>query len=163
MTTELFKMAIRNLTYHKLRTSLTVMGVMIGIAAVIALVALGAGLTASVSEQLEQLGSNRIIVMAKSSGGFGPSTGASAQLTDRDLNEIKSVKNVDVAVPVVFKMFPVKFKDKTATSYVIGVPTNEAEIFFSDVQAYDLEEGRYMNSGEKGVAVIGSRVAKDLF
>lgn len=156
---EIVRVSVRNLSHQKLRTALTLLGVVIGIAAVVALISLSQGLSRSVEKQLEQLGPNNIFITpsASMSGSFGP-TGTAAVLTERDLNEIKKINTVDAAIPVLFKSAPVEFNSKTTIVSIIGIPVDEADKYFKDVQSFEVAEGRYPRKGEGSVAVIGSRL-----
>lgn len=155
---EIFRVAMRNLSHQKARTALTMLGVIIGIAAVVALISLGAGLSTSVAQQLEEFGADKIIVSPKISGGFGPPVGATKELSSKELNVIKKTRGVETAIPILLKNLPVEYKGKTAQITVYGIPPEEGEEFFSDIQQYEAEQGRFMREGEKSKVVIGSRV-----
>lgn len=160
---EVFKVAIRNLAHHKLRTGLTLLGIIIGIGAIVALVALGGALTGSIEKQFEQLGSNRIIVSPKMSVGFGAPTGSAVQLRDRDVATVQNVMGVKFAIPILFKTLPVEYNNVKTTLFVMGLPLSEASKFFSDVQGYQIDQGRVLKTGESSSVVIGAKVAKDVF
>ena len=130
---EIFRVAIRNLSHQKPRTALTLLGVVIGIAAVIALVSVGRGLEASVRDSLESLGPDRIIVTPQGVNGFGPPAVAQG-LTNKELEIVERNRKIDKVPPVVFKNFPVKYGGVTESIWITGVPP-ESEVFFSDVKA----------------------------
>ena len=161
---EILKVSVRNLSHHKARTFLTLLGVIIGIAAVVALISLGSGLNASIQEQFEQLGPNRIFIAQRAGGTFarGPPTGG-VSLTDRDLEAIKKVSGVESAVPFIQKTLPVKRGDESIVTFVGGFPTDDTEEFFSDIQTFEIDSGRFMKDGERSAAVIGNRIATDTF
>ncbi len=159
---EIFAVALRNLAHQKTRTILTLLGVVVGIAAVVALISLGQGMNSSISERLEALGSNKIIVAPKfAARGFGPPV-AAQQLSEKDLEAVRKIRNVDVAVPILFKSLPVKYGDEIFSTTLYGVPAEESGEFFSDIQAYETAEGRFFTANEKNAVVIGSR-AKSAF
>jgi putative ABC transport system permease protein len=161
---ELFKVAWRNLTHRRARTMLTLIGVVIGIAAVVALISLGNGLSGAIDQQLKSLGSDKIIVAPKTSGsGFGQPGGSSIRMTNKDVDVVNKVKGVELAIPLLFKSFSAKFGDKTAVTSAIGIPTGDTDKFFSDLQRYEIVEGRRFRKGEKNVAILGSRVSDNLF
>jgi len=160
---EVFRVAFRNLSHQKARTALTLLGVIIGIAAVVALISLSAGLTTSVADQLQQLGSDKIIVTPKMGSSFGPSAGVVQKLSDRDLNVIERINGVDIAIPVLMKTLPVKYNDRTAFVTIYAAPSEDADQLFSGVQRYEIDEGRFINKGEKNAAVVGARFHTDLF
>ena len=161
---EILKVSFRNLSHHKARTVLTLLGVVIGIAAVVALISLGEGLNASIEKQFEQLGPNRIFIAQRSGGAFarGPPTGG-ISLTDRDLETIKKVSGIEAAVPFIQKQLPVRFGEESIIAFIGGFPTEDTEEFFSDIQTFQLDRGRFMKEGERSTVVIGSRIATDTF
>lgn len=161
----LFRLSFRSLGKRKLRTALTLLGIIIGIATIVALISLGDSMKNSISEQLNQLGPNRIIVMPASSGsGFGaPSGGAARVLTERDLERIRNIKGVESAIPIVTKSFPVTYKKTTKMVTIMGVAAKDSEKFFSDVQSFDLKEGRFFKDGEMNTVVLGSMLLDGYF
>ncbi len=161
---EILKVAWRNLTHQRARTALTLVGVIIGIAAVVALISLGSGLSNAISDRLQSLGSDKVIITPKmTGGGFGPSSGGGVHLTQKDVDLINKVSGVDVAVPILFKTYPVKFGDTTAQLSMIGVPADTASEFFSNIQRFELSEGRKIQNGDRYVAVIGAKVSENFF
>ena len=84
---ESVKIALQSLPANKLRSGLTMLGIIIGVGAVIALVAAGAGAKAQVTEQFESLGSNLLTISARGGmfRGIGQSEPSSAALTDDDV------------------------------------------------------------------------------
>ena len=158
---EVFDYAYKSIADRKARTALTMLGVIIGIAAVVALISLGNGLTEAVSGQLEQLGKDRIIVTPKTSGGFSGQFGASVKLDSDALREIRNIRNVDIALPIVMKKLPVEFKGQTLQLTALGVFPEESENYFQDIQHFEFVKGRGIREGESAV-VLGGKVP-DLF
>src|ERR671925_1904249 len=80
------RVALRSLRVNKLRSALTMLGIIIGVAAVIAMVGVGAGAQARVAEQIQSLGSNLLIVLSGSvtSGGIRLGTGSQLTITEDD-------------------------------------------------------------------------------
>lgn len=164
MVEELIKVSIRNLSHHKTRTVLTLLGVIIGIASVVALISLGEGLTNSITSSIEQLGANNIFVAPRSSGsGFGGPSGGSVALSQQDLDAVKGVRNVDIAMPILFKTLPAKYNGQTAFVTTLGFPISDSKKFFSDVQHFTLAQGRFLQTGEANSVVLGWRIYQDSF
>lgn len=161
---EIFRVAAKNLSQQKLRTALTLLGVIVGIATIVALMSLGDSMKGAVNDQLSQLGPNRVMVTPKSfGGGFGPPSGGGIALTDKDLRRIENIGGVDIAIPIIFKTLPVTYKDETAFLTVTAFPAEETETFFKDVQSFEIDEGRFLKDGEKNSLVVGSLVLTDVF
>lgn len=161
---EILKMSFRNLSHHKARTGLTLLGIIIGIAAVVALISLSSGLNESVRDQLEALGGDKIIIAPRQSQTFGagpPSSGVA--LSEKELDAVERIRDVEIAIPLVFKSFPVSVGDESTLATVYGMPLKDMDAFLTDVQRYELEEGRNLERGDKSSTVIGSRLSKDTF
>src|SRR5512136_522405 len=84
------RMALAALAANRLRSALTMLGIIIGVAAVIAMVAIGSGATSRIEEQIQSIGSNIIMVLPGSltSGGMRLGSGASATLTEDDAKAV---------------------------------------------------------------------------
>jgi len=161
---ESLRISFDSFKHRKINSALTMLGIVIGIAAIIGMVSIGEGLKASVSKQLESLGSDKIIVTPSSSGdGFGFGGFLGEGLKESDVKKIENVNGVKTAAGILFKTLAVKYGKEVQSTYIIGINAEDAEKLFLDIQAFELADGRYFKEGEKNVADIGSKVAKDLF
>jgi len=150
-TMDYFKFAFKNLKTRKTRTWLTMLGIFIGIAAVVSLISLGQGLQSAINEQFQAMGTDKIIV-SPGGGFFG--IGAGAELTKDDLEVIKKTKGVETVAEMIFKIAKVEFRDEVKYTFVNGVPLDENRQIFEDMQALEVEVGRDLKDGEKYKAVI---------
>ena len=149
-----FFLAFNNLRRRKLRSWLTMIGIFIGIAAVVALISLGQGLQQAINEQFQQLGKDKIIIMSKVFGPPGSATSKSLILTSKDLNVIKSVRGVKDAIGLLVKTGVIKFKRETAVEYIFGINPDETKVL-SEVQIFKILQGRDLKPGDKFKAIIG--------
>ncbi|WP_136715438.1 ABC transporter permease [Halorientalis salina] len=98
---ESLRMSVRTIRGHKLRSVLTTLGIVIGIAAVITFVTLGVSLKADILGEFGDSGANRIFLVASPSGdGGGPGFGAQSVFTERDLDRLRAVEGVRAVIPV---------------------------------------------------------------
>jgi len=155
-----FFLAFNNLKRRKLRSWLTMIGIFIGIAAVVALISLGQGLQGYLTETFEQMGTNKLIVMPGSGVGMGMMTSAD-KLTSKDLEVIEKTKGVDMATEMVYGSSLIKFKDEVKPDFVIGLPTDKTANIFKEISGFETIEGRDLKEGDKYDIVIGYLVAKD--
>lgn len=162
---ESLQMAFDSIKERKLRSALTILGIVIGIAAIIALVSIGQGTNAAVTSALGSLGGNTIFVTSGGGGGGGgfsaPTSGTN--LDKKDLTTIRAVNGVDLAIGLLFRSEPVVFKSVTKHFTFYGIDTKDAQSFFKDLGVIQVDQGRFFKSGEKGVVVIGSSVASKGF
>jgi putative ABC transport system permease protein len=163
--TQMLKVAWEGLTLNKGRSILTTLGVIIGVAAVIVMLAVSAGAEAEIADQINALGANLIMVMAPMSrGGFGPEAGASVQLEYDDITAIE--ENVSGINGVSAEQNTTQNVKAGATTLedisVIGTTAG-----FPDVREYQVLEGRFLtdddNDRENEVVVLGYDVAVELF
>jgi len=154
MILDFFKFALNNLRHRRLRTWLTMLGIFIGIAAVVALISLGQGLQEGINQQFEQLGKDKIIIQSKTLGPPGSATSSSLILTSKDLDTIKGVRGVENAAGILMKSGQAKFKDELKIEFIIGIDP-EDEKFLSEVQTFKITEGRNLKKGDKFKVVVG--------
>ena len=160
---ENIRISFRALAANKLRSGLTMLGIIIGVAAVVALMSIGRGATRSVTSRVEGLGSNLISI---STARNVRQAGIGAQITPlyyTDYQEIaKDITNVAGISPVYQTSAQVAYGANKSQFTVTGV-TSE----FAPVQAYTVAQGRFItnsdNTAEARVVVLGSQSAIDLF
>ena len=160
------KIAWQGLARNKLRSLLTMLGVIIGVAAVIVMIAISAGTEASIREQITSLGSNLIYVRSAMMRGF-PGGGGGSQsggLTFDDATAIR--ENIDGIKGYVVEMSSsetVKFENTSIDSVTIQGTTPD----FPSVRDMTLASGRFFNEDEldakRRVAILGATLAEELF
>lgn len=167
---ETLKVAILALKTNKIRSFLTMLGVIIGVAAVILLVSIGSGLKIYVTKQFESLGANLIIVLpgkikiAPRGGQSEGFPGGTSKLTLADARRIeREATKITAALPLVQTNTTVKFGNKSLSSILI-IGTSED---YSLIRNFPLDSGVFFSasqvSGGKRVAIIGKKVEEDLF
>ncbi len=164
---ESLRIALRALNANKVRSALTMLGVIIGVAAVILLVAIGTGVQDEVTGSIEGLGSNLMFVFPGDlEGGGGPGgpgisitkpfTAEEADLLDRRLSD------EDIVVPIVQGQVTLKSGNRTIRSTVSAGNEYSSEVFSSTIV-----DGRYYRRSEvvagSRVVILGSRARDDLF
>ncbi len=158
---DFFVFALRSIKYRKLRTGLTVLGIIIGITAIVALISVSQGLENAIKYQFEKVGSNRVYLVpgatAATLGGMGEG------LTDDDWHNVDSMPEVAWASPYVSGSDSVKFGNyKEFNQYIWGIETIDMDKRWSDIDL-NLEEGRLFSGREKYSVIIGYRTAHDFF
>ena len=170
-----FRLALNILLHSKLRSWLTIIGIVIGVAAIVAIVSIGEGAQASVQERLGGLGADIITVspgFQRAAGGFrggfggggggggnAATTTSAKNLTNRDIQAVKSVDGISFVNGIVSGRADISFLAESASVSVQGVDN----LAWSNMVTTELESGRYLNPGDTNVIVIGSRIAKSTF
>jgi len=145
---------------RKLRSLLTMIGIFIGIAAVVSLISLGQGLEYTITEQFEKLGGDKIIVMP---GGQAFGSFSSDIITDEDLEVVRDVEGVDEATEMFYTTKVIIFKDEPQQTLVIGLPTDESSKIISEMQGFEAEKGRDLKNGDKYKITVGWRLWNEDF
>src|SRR5262249_19387845 len=123
--------AVQAIARNKLRSALTMLGVFIGVAALIAMVAVGQGANAAVRQQIESLGTNLVVVLpgATTSGGVGGGFGSASTLTVADAEAIKrDAPAVGAVAYLTRQMGQIQYADKNWTTNIQGVSPSYPEI-----------------------------------
>ncbi|MBN1644660.1 ABC transporter permease [Candidatus Woesearchaeota archaeon] len=165
MILDYFCLAFRSLTGRSVRTRLTMIGIFIGITAVVSLISLGSGLQDSINSEFEKIGKNRIMI-TPGGANFGPQGGdmSIGKMTEDDLKVVRKSKGVEVATAYISKSAKVKFKDELKFLNVWGFSTDsDAQKTIKSSGFLELEKGRQLKSGDKFKAVIGHSIAYDTF
>jgi putative ABC transport system permease protein len=159
------RVALLALTRHKTRSFLTMLGVVIGVAAVIALVAAGEGAQAQVVSQFESLGSNLLTVSTYTSFNFsrGGLQTSTTQLTMADVEAIDALANsVALVAPSYSTNATVTYAGETTSANITGVTAD-----YATVNNWQLARGRFVTDEDDDtlamVAVLGSGMVDDLF
>ncbi len=151
--------AIRTFKSRKLRSFLTMIGVFIGIAAIVGLISLGQGLKETVNEQFRSLGTDKIIIMPGSS--LMSVTTASAKLYDKDVETILKVQGIKDLALFKYRSDKVTFNGKSIYSVITGVPTEKGIKILTESLGTDIVEGRMLQKGETSKVVVGWKFAND--
>ena len=161
MIKDYIAIVIGSLKHRKLRAWLTMLGIFVGIAAVVSLISLGQGLQEAINEEFEKMGTNKIMVEP---GGlsFGmPGAGfASEKLTDDDVKVIERVKGVDLVGKLISKSSKVEFSDDVKYTFVSGMPTDKTRRIIEEMQSFEMAQGRDLKSSDRYKIIIGDLVAK---
>lgn len=157
--------AVRALLANKMRTILSMLGIIIGVAAVVTMLALGRGAQASVSQQLSGLGSNRLVIRpnAQNIGGVRLQAGSLSRLTFKQADEVReSVAKVKAVAPAVQTRGQAVWGSQNTSTIILGTTPDYVEIYAAH-PAY----GRFFNLQEmqnrERVALLGLTVVKNLF
>ena len=168
----LIKESLFSLLRHKLRSFFAVVGVMVGISAVIVLVSIGKGVEKDVTSTVEGIGTNLIVIVAGkidassngfSSGGFGnPANFISGDILKReDVDEIKKIDGVKAIAPLILVAGNVRFNDKSASVTPLGSSSDVKDVF----TGFKLKNGRFFQDADlnKNVMVAGEGLKTQLF
>ena len=162
MILDYFFLSFNNLRKRKLRSWLTMLGIFIGITAVVALIGLGEGLKAAVSSQFGISNTEVLTVQAGGLSGAGPpGTGVVNPLTEDDAEEIGKLTGVERAIPRLISQGKLEFNDHVSFSYAMSIPEGEDRKFAYDVLELEAIEGRLLKDGDTNKVVLGYNFYSD--
>lgn len=156
----LIKEALRNLLSNKVRSLLTMLGIFIGVGAVIAMMSIGQGAQNSITDQMSSLGTNTLYL---SPGNFTENVRNPQDLTNSDVEAVAALDCVDIAAPIISSTYTLSQRNgNTVNATVTGVIPD-----YLSVRNYTLEKGSNITQeqmDEKSmVVVIGSEISESLF
>jgi putative ABC transport system permease protein len=156
--------ALESLSANKLRSMLTVLGIVIGVAAVIAMLSIGRGAEASITSRIESIGTNLVYVYpgSTSEGGVRSAAGAAANLTLDDAEALTSLPDVVAVAPEANSFVQVVYQGQNTNTRLLGVTPG-----YETVSSLTLADGVFISDANQSarslVVVLGSSVAETLF
>ncbi|MFC0392163.1 ABC transporter permease [Paenibacillus mendelii] len=149
------KMAVKSILGNKMRSLLTMLGIIIGVTAVIALVSLGQGATKAVTDQVASLGTNLLTVNITGRG-------STTTISYKEAEELANIEGVEYSAPANTQNGNVKFGTTSISVSVVGTTPD-----YADVRDYQLAAGRFVSQIDmdyyQKIALIGSSTAEELF
>lgn len=160
-----FEVALNSLTRNKIRSFLTMLGIIIGVGAVIAMMAVGTGAQENIKKQIASLGTNVILIFPGSfnQGGVRSGTGTSASITPEDLHAIQTqCPSIAMATPSVRDGAQIVYQEQNWRASIIGVTPE-----YFTIRSWPVSSGQYFTDadvrGATKVCVIGQSISDNLF
>lgn len=162
---DILKLSINNLSQRELRSWLTILGIIIGIAAIVGILSVGEGMKESISSQLATLGGDMLIITP----GYTRATREfdeirtvmqsrlaipTSILNEKDIKTIKSLEGIKFVTPAISGRVEIRYKNEKVTLSIQGIES----LYFNEFLKVKLEEGRFFHDSEKDVVVIGNNV-----
>jgi putative ABC transport system permease protein len=166
---KILKISLRSILHSKLRSWLTIIGIVIGVAAVISIVSIGEGFEKNIQEQLGGFGSDTISILPGFDKAYdsthGPPTQTTSQntgvnpLSDKEVQTLRSISEIESISASI---------EGSATAYYLGESTSLAisgvdPPDWRELTTMDLESGRLLSSSDKNSIIIGSSIADGIF
>lgn len=156
MIKDYFKIVVSNLSKRKVRSYLTMIGIFIGIAAVVSLIGLGEGLKVAIKAQFGFLGTNVLSVQASSMGLTGPpGVGAPTPLTDNLADKIAKIDNVEAAINRYIKTGTLEFNEVQGIGMAMSMPSGDNRKIVEEMINVKTEQGRLLKDEDKRKVLLG--------
>jgi putative ABC transport system permease protein len=161
---ESMRIALRSLSANKLRSALTMLGIIIGVMAVIAMLSIGRGAQAAITNQINSIGTNLLFIRPGSTqeGGVRSAQGNAATLTLEDAQALSGVSNVLGVAPELDSFAQLAYLGSNANGRILGVTPE-----YLDTLNANIGEGEFISSANvtarSAVVVLGAQIAQQLF
>ncbi len=156
--------SLESLYANKLRSALTILGIVIGVAAVIAMLSIGRGAQASITNQIESIGTNLVYVSPGSTteGGVRSAGGSAGNLTEQDANALEGLPGVVTVVPEVDGFAQLVYMGNNTNARLLGITPD-----YQTMSNLTLADGAFISQdnvvARSPVVVLGNTIATDLF
>ena len=155
MLGEYLKIVVENLRHRRLRSYLTMLGIIIGIAAVVSLISLGQGLEEAVLGEFQDLGTDRIVISPLGTD-FGPTDRTPTRLSTDDLDVVRRVRGVDEASSIVIRTAQVTWgRSEQGTYFVIGYELDDSKELVENSLGLEIIDGQGLRQTSRGQAIVG--------
>jgi len=149
---------------RKLRSVLTMIGIVIGIAMIVTLISLGQGLKSTINDQFQAMGTDKIIIYPGGSNSFfGVGQVGGPKLLEKDLETVNKAPGIKLAAGLSYKLAKISFKDQIKYTWLLGFPTDETKSLIQSFSNFKVADGRDLAQGDKYVALVGYRLYNEKF
>jgi putative ABC transport system permease protein len=160
---KVIKVALRSIMANKMRSFLTMLGIIIGVGAIIAMISIGEGARRQVSQSIQRFGTNLLRVRPGAARLGRVRTGSVETLTMADASDIEEkISHISMVAPQVRNMAQVKYANKNATTSITGTVPE-----FTIVNSFPVAFGKFFSDKDvklmRKVAALGTTVKKELF
>ncbi len=151
-------MAYRSIRERRTRSILTVLGIAVGIAAIVSLVSVGYGMEEAITGELTTFADLITVMPGKISGATYVEQGS---FTDRDIKDLQRIGGVKEVIAMTYDAAEVEYRNERRPIFILGGDAEELGSFYVD--PVGLTEGRWLRTNDYKACVIGNRVATDFF
>ena len=157
MIKDYFSLAFGNLRHRGLRSWLTILGVFIGIAAVVSLITMGQGLETAITGQLGGLAVDILDIQNKGVGFAPPGSTVIEKLNNHDIRIIEGVQGVEKVIPRLFRVGSLEYNGVAGFGYAMDIPEEEDfREFIYERSSFKAEEGRLLRAEDTGKVMLGN-------
>ncbi len=156
MNKQFFKLSFNNLKNRKLRSGLTLLGIVISVMVIFVLISLSLGLQNGIEQQFERMGRDKIFIYPTGI----PGVASASSLTLDDVDAIEKVNGVKLSFYATINTAEVSWKDKTRYLFTMGVPNDNKEVINLVQESFTIEvkDGNFFQKGESNKIVLGYKI-----
>ncbi|MBN1156212.1 ABC transporter permease [Candidatus Woesearchaeota archaeon] len=161
MIQEHFKLAVKNIRQRKLRSWLTMIGIFIGIAAIVSLISMGEGLRVAITSQFGFLSTDVLTIQAGGVQMGPPGTGVINPLTVDDTEKIGKVAGVKASISRIVRSADSEFNGRRNMAYVVSIPDGDNRREVERIANIEIDKGRLLKDGDTYSVVLGAKYGTD--
>jgi putative ABC transport system permease protein len=162
MISDYFSLALKNLRKRGIRSWLTMLGIFIGIAAVVSLITLGSGLQSAITGQFASLSVDTLTISNRGTGFGPPGSTAIVKLNEDDMELIERVSGVKIVVPRLIRVVSVEFNGVRDFRYIGSLSEDKEKLnFIYTSLGLETESGRLLETNDLGKIVVGNDFTDD--
>lgn len=158
----LLKIAFKNLRTRRLRSWLTILGIVIGVFLVITLLSLSEGIKETLNHQLKSLGKDIIFVMPGEESNFFVSMVGGSKLEEDDVKIVEDNRGVGSVVPMVYGGGVMRYRGEAKQVFLVGLPIKKSLEILEEYQGWNLKKGDWPDPLRREI-IVGSQIEKDFF
>lgn len=164
MFREYLSLTFKGVRHRPMRSWLTIVGIIIAVMLVVCIFSLSSGVKYAVSQQLQMLGSDMLIIFpGKDTNPFSGSMIAGQKFKETDLLKLEKISGIRFVAPFDVAVVNVEYKGRKETVMVHGSPWRKMKSIFEESQGMKLESGSWPTSDMENLVVLGNKTAKELF
>lgn len=159
--------ALKNIRERKTRVFLTLLGIAIGIMAIVSLMSIGEGMEVAITQELSSLSDTIFVTIGIDAGGALPTGGGfefsnMEYLTDRDIGDLQRIQGIRDISPILTSNGIIEYNNKIRTVSLLGMDPLNMEAVFG-LEALGLKDGTFLNEGDQNKCLIGYNIAYKYF
>jgi putative ABC transport system permease protein len=160
---EYFRIAFRNLRSRGTRSFLTVLGIFIGIAAVVSLVSMGTGLKNFMDDAYSKVGYDKIMILPGVGGTMGAGGISIEPFTSKDVKIIERVRGVDMVMPLIMSLVTIEHAGQERKGFIGVIPNHLTDDVVGKMFGYYVTHGRPLRTSDRDAIVIGTEFVGDMY
>lgn len=160
MISDYVNLTIKNVKSRGIRSWLTMVGIFIGIAAVVSLISLGNALEIAITGQFDVLDPNKLIIKNAETGFGPPGSTAVVKLNDHDVDVVKKANGVDIVVERLVRTTQVEYNGVVKYQYIADIPSDDKKLeVIYDALNLDVQSGKLLKKNDFGKVLLGNDFA----
>lgn len=156
MLADYFALAVKSLVMRRMRSWLTMIGIFIGIAAVVSLISLGQGLKGAILSQFSNAGSDKIVIQAAGIQYGPPGSGVVTPLREKDAEAVRKVGGVEQVAERLIRVGMMEYRGTEKFVFLSTIPTDKSRELVLKTANIQIESGRMLSVNDKNKILVGS-------